>query len=382
MISGGPGGSGIGLALAIGKILQQVVDAPHNLTSGAPSSSGKYYDIIGFDPRGVNNTTPAANCFPDDSSLSIWLQRADAQGFPYSNETFANSWSRHASFAGSCTWRLGDDDDNEVMGIGRYLNTPSVVEDMRAIVGALGEWRESEAKRQADLQNVQLTAEVREATRWRRGEEKLLYMGFSYGTLLGATFAAMHPDKVGRVVLDAVVDAEDYYSGRSSLFTKRLELIDAARWMKNLQDADSILETFFRECHLAGKEKCAISSPTDPEHPKRVYYGVLEALKEAPMIVPGHDDIPPNILTYHDLMQAVVSATYNPYPLFRPLANILHGLSLTNGTLLSEAKRAAIPVVCQSPTCKQHPWSMQCQDPGLVCLPHCIFPTHTNGRLE
>jgi pimeloyl-ACP methyl ester carboxylesterase len=182
---------------------------------GASSNGGKYFDIIGFDPRGVNNTTPTANCFPDDPSLSTWLQRADAQGAPYSNESFANSWSRHASLARSCTWRLGDDGDDEVMGIGRYVNTPSVVEDMRAIVEALGESREREAKQQSKLENLQLTPEIQEATRWKRGEEKLLYMGFSYGTLLGATFAAMHPDRVGRIALDAVVNADDYYSGRN-----------------------------------------------------------------------------------------------------------------------------------------------------------------------
>lgn len=39
------------------------------------------------------------------------------------------------------------------------------------------------------------------------GEKKLSYWGYSYGTILGATFAAMFPDLVGRMLLDGVSDA-------------------------------------------------------------------------------------------------------------------------------------------------------------------------------
>jgi pimeloyl-ACP methyl ester carboxylesterase len=38
--------------------------------------------------------------------------------------------------------------------------------------------------------------------------------GFSYGTLLGATFAAMFPEKVGSMVIDGNVNVHEYYSGR------------------------------------------------------------------------------------------------------------------------------------------------------------------------
>lgn len=34
------------------------------------------------------------------------------------------------------------------------------------------------------------------------GEEKVKYWGFSYGTYIAATFAALFPDKVGRIVSD------------------------------------------------------------------------------------------------------------------------------------------------------------------------------------
>jgi hypothetical protein len=156
------------------------------------------------------------------------------------------------------------------------------------------------------------------------------------------------------------------------------KLIDAAQWMTNIQDADSVLESFFKECNLAGKEKCAIFSPKDPENSKKIYHVVLDTLNKAPLVVPGRDDLPPDILTHHDLIKVVVSAAYNPYPLFSQLATILRDLSVGNGTLLSAIKQGAIPFGCQSPFCKQYPWSAQCQNSRLVCLTHHEFPNHTN----
>jgi pimeloyl-ACP methyl ester carboxylesterase len=89
------------------------------------------------------------------------------------------------------------------------------VEDMVAIVEALGEYREQRARGIAKGKNMVLSETVKERTRWKRGKEKLLYWGFSYGTVLGATFAAMHPDRIGRLVLDGVVDTDDYYARKT-----------------------------------------------------------------------------------------------------------------------------------------------------------------------
>jgi pimeloyl-ACP methyl ester carboxylesterase len=44
---------------------------------------------------------------------------------------------------------------------------------------------------------------------------KLQYLGFSYGTFLGNTFASMFPGRVGRMVLDGVVDPYNYLEGVS-----------------------------------------------------------------------------------------------------------------------------------------------------------------------
>jgi pimeloyl-ACP methyl ester carboxylesterase len=42
-------------------------------------------------------------------------------------------------------------------------------------------------------------------------EAKISYFAVSYGTVLGATFALLYTDRVGRMVLDGLMDASDYY---------------------------------------------------------------------------------------------------------------------------------------------------------------------------
>ena len=110
-----------------------------------------------------------------------------------------------------------------------FASTAQVVEDMIAIIERHGEWREAEAYRELKRHsreegwNAAEVDRVRERTKWRHGAEKINYWGYSYGTLLGQTFATMHPDRISRMVIDGVVDAADYYRGD---------------WLTNLQDTD------------------------------------------------------------------------------------------------------------------------------------------------
>ena len=203
---GGPGVSGIWALSDKGRQIQTILSSADE---PAVNNSGLYFDIIAFDPRGINNTTPSSSCFPNDVTAHAWTLTNRAQAWPVSNETFNNTWSRISSLSQSCTWRLSSE-DADVMEVGRFMSTPSVVEDMVAIVEALGEWKEVTAKTIAKNNPM---VKLSSNTLWKRGQEKLLYWGFSYGTVIGATFAAMHPDRVGRVALDGVVDADDYYNG-------------------------------------------------------------------------------------------------------------------------------------------------------------------------
>ena len=58
------------------------------------------------------------------------------------------------------------------------------------------------------------------------GDEKLTYLGYSYGTQLGGTYAALFPERVGRLVLDGAVDytleADELSAGQAEGFERAL----------------------------------------------------------------------------------------------------------------------------------------------------------------
>ena len=80
-----------------------------------------------------------------------------------------------------------------------------------------GEWREQEACRSIEELRQSVSSEEIEAiarrTSYQPGDEQVQYWGFSYGTLLGVTLAAIFPDRIKRAVFDGVVDAWDYMAG-------------------------------------------------------------------------------------------------------------------------------------------------------------------------
>jgi pimeloyl-ACP methyl ester carboxylesterase len=183
---GGPGGQGTGMALTMAAQLQAIVDVPGE----------RHYDLLGFDPRGVGLTTPSASCYAtqfDRAAAGIAARTlpsiVTAQGLQMVFET-------NRGVGQLCEQTAGKD------GIFGQMSTASVARDMLEIVD-----------RNHDL--------VRKAagngTAKACGGEKpgLQYLGLSYGSILGNTFASMFPDRVGRLVVDGIADAEDYFTGVS-----------------------------------------------------------------------------------------------------------------------------------------------------------------------
>jgi pimeloyl-ACP methyl ester carboxylesterase len=148
---GGPGGSGYdfvkdSLSYAVGDPLQE------------------RFDVVGFDPRGVGRSSAVACYEPADMDQFLFGIVPGERG---SDEWIENTRQVKADFGAAC----GD-------GTG----------------GLLGEIDTKSAARDLDMLRAAL------------GDEQLNYLGYSYGTFLGATYAGLFPDRVGRLVLDGAID--------------------------------------------------------------------------------------------------------------------------------------------------------------------------------
>lgn len=150
---GGPGGSGIDTAVYL-SFGEQFGGLPTEITSK--------FDLVGFDPRGVGRSSPV-KCISDADQDASFAAPPD----PVTDAEFQEVIALNKKIGEGCGQKYGDQ-----LG---YFSTEQTAHDMDA---------------------------VRAAT----GDAKTTYLGWSYGTLLGATYAQLHPDKVRALVLDGAVD--------------------------------------------------------------------------------------------------------------------------------------------------------------------------------
>lgn len=148
MDPGGPGGPGAGQVEAGWSLSPEVT---------------KRFDTVGFDPRGVGESTQI-KCGLDEII-------ADHPEVPRNQAEFEQLAAYNRKLGESCDKLSGP--------LGRFGDTKSVARDMDAIRAALG-------------------------------DKKLTYYGVSYGTLMGQQYAELFPDKVRALVLDSNMDHSQY----------------------------------------------------------------------------------------------------------------------------------------------------------------------------
>ncbi|MFF5259311.1 alpha/beta fold hydrolase [Actinomadura viridis] len=151
---GGPGGSGLYLS--------------GGLAAWLPKEVAARYDIIGFDPRGVESSKPALSCYPPYSDPI----RPDY--VPRSLREEKRWLSRSKKYADLCAQKFG--------WMLPHMRTTSSARDLDSIRKALG-------------------------------AQQISYYGFSYGTYLGATYASLFPKNIKRMVWDGNVDSREVWYG-------------------------------------------------------------------------------------------------------------------------------------------------------------------------
>lgn len=244
------------------------------------------------------------------------------------------------------------------------MNTPAVVADMVEIIERHGEWRSKQASSwlasneklgagQLHEEDPYSPQSVHKRTEWHKGEEQLHYWGFSYGSLLGSTFAAMQPHRAHRLILDGVEESTDYYS---------------TAWALNLKDTDKIMGKFYTYCSLAGPENCALNSgESSSSEIRQSVETIISSIKDDPLAVPGTATRSPEIITYSDVMRMIKSALYRPLAKFPEVAELLADLR-GNGSNFAVFKQASHKPSCPLEGCKDKEPAEPCYPDGAAGL--------------
>ncbi|MET4575200.1 alpha/beta fold hydrolase [Ottowia thiooxydans] len=155
---GGPGADGLGLATSLLTAFSN--SNPENPQGALQLRLLNEYDMIGFSPRGTGAST-RFQCATNELERTLVTNAVEWD----TPENIANSNYNGRKIAEACLKNP----------IAPYINTDATVRDVDLLRGLLG-------------------------------DEKLNYLGYSYGTWLGAWYASLFPEKVGRMVLDSSLD--------------------------------------------------------------------------------------------------------------------------------------------------------------------------------
>lgn len=178
---GGPGGSAVNML-------------GYQVESNLGKDLVNTYDIVALDPRGVGASTPVV-CMTDEERDAYLADQYSGEEQTDAHATVKGLLAASEQFLDGC--------ENHSKGLVRHLGTPSVARDFDMVRAILG-------------------------------QEKLNYLGYSYGTFIGAVYADLFPTKVGRFVLDGAIDPSSDVDAISALQMQGFE--DAlTHWIEDCQ---------------------------------------------------------------------------------------------------------------------------------------------------
>jgi len=252
---GGPGASGM-----------SAVPALFGSGAGADGPLTGRFDVVGLDPRGVGASTPTIDCLTD----AEWeVERGDLDVDP-SPAGVAQTEEENRQYAQRCTDRVGAD-------VLANVGTRDAARDLDVLRAALG-------------------------------DEKLTYLGYSYGTRLGSTYAEDFPQNVRALVLDGALDPSQSTVDRS--------VAQAAGFQQ-------AFDAFAADC--AKQRNCPLG--TDPAAATAAFQAITRPLVDRPLAVGDRK------LTYPDAITGVTQALYvsSAWP---ALAQGISALAKGDGTIL------------------------------------------------
>ncbi len=220
---GGPGGPG-------------TVQVPQNYDS-FPKEVRERFDIVSWDPRGIGNST-AVNCFDTAEEAKAWAARPPG-GFPVGAQE-RKAWTDAYADLG----RLCEKRDPDLL---RHVSTADTARDLDLLRRSVG-------------------------------EPQLNYLGVSYGTILGATYANLFPGNVRAMVLDSNIDPQAWTNGTSRGEPRTTTFLR----MGSDRTAAATLDRFLTLCGSAPATRCAFSAGS-PEATREKFDRLMQQLREHPV---------------------------------------------------------------------------------------------------
>ncbi len=207
------------------------------------------FDIVGVDPRGIGGSS-ALRCRGQDGDGIAQPQWA----FPLTPRQTRESLRYDSYVRRSC--------DTAANPIIDHMTTADTARDM-------------------DL--------IRQAV----GDEQLSYYGISYGSYLGATYAAMFPDRIRAMAVDGVIDPIAYAIGHDDEHPSEPV---TARW-NSAKGAWASLTAAFAECDRVGPARCPIAGESTA-----TWQRIVNRLERGPVEIDGEQ------LTYQDVIATAEAA--------------------------------------------------------------------------